>query len=94
MEVPESLKRKMDLFRSNGRVFRQAEELFAEPSWVQVMIGQRLLPEGYNAMVDAIDEATALRHVETVRAVIGNCVQAMPMHADFIARHCAAPMAA
>lgn len=94
MEVPESLKRKMDLFRSNGRVFRQAEELFAEPSWVQVMIGQRLLPEGYNAMVDAIDEATALRHVETVRAVIGNCVQAMPTHADFIARHCAAPMAA
>lgn len=94
MDLPESLKRKMALFQSNGRVFRQAEELFAEPSWIQVMIGQRMMPKGYNAMVDAIDEAALLRHVDTVRGVVANCVRAMPTHEEFIARHCAAPIAA
>jgi tryptophan 7-halogenase len=43
----------MDLFRSNGRVFRDGNELFAEPSWVQVMHGQRMVPRGYHALVDA-----------------------------------------
>jgi len=84
----------MSLFAGNGRVFRQAEELFAEPSWIQVMVGQRLLPSGYSAMVDAIDDAAAIKHVETVRGVIANCVLAMPTHEEFIARHCAAPLAA
>ena len=31
-----------DLFRVNGRIFRENEELFAEESWLQVMIGQRI----------------------------------------------------
>jgi tryptophan halogenase len=94
MDVPESLKRKMDLFRSNGRIFRQNDELFAEPSWIQVMIGQRWMPSGYHALVDAIPAEEAVRHVDAVRGVIANCVQAMPTHEEFVARHCAAPMAA
>jgi tryptophan halogenase len=92
--VPESLKRKLALFKSNGLVYRQAEELFAEPSWVQVMLGQRLQPAGYSGMVDAIDSEAAVRHVQTGGGVIASCVRAMPTHQDFIARHCAAPMAA
>jgi tryptophan halogenase len=94
MDVPESLKRKLALFKSNGRVYRQAEELFAEPSWVQVMLGQRLQLACYSGMGDAIDSEAAVRHVQTVGGVIASCVRAMPTHQDFIARHCAAPMAA
>jgi tryptophan halogenase len=40
MEVPETLAHRMDLFARTGRVFRKNEELFAENSWVQVMMGQ------------------------------------------------------
>jgi len=87
MDVPESLRRKMDLFRANGRVFRENSELFAEPSWVQVLIGQRVIPRGYNALVDAVDDAVAVNHVDTVRGVIANCVTAMPTHEALIARH-------
>ena len=32
--------------------------------------------------------------VMAVGGVIASCVRAMPTHQDFIARHCAAPMAA
>ncbi|WP_369622439.1 tryptophan 7-halogenase, partial [Pseudoalteromonas distincta] len=40
MAIPDSLAQKIALFRETGRVFRRNEELFAENSWVQVMMGQ------------------------------------------------------
>jgi tryptophan halogenase len=41
MKVPDSLSERLDLFRSSGRFFKHgAQELFAEESWVQVLIGQ------------------------------------------------------
>ncbi|MFN3456365.1 MAG: tryptophan halogenase family protein, partial [Novosphingobium sp.] len=44
MEIPASLEHKIELFRETGRVFRKNEELFAENSWVQVMMGQGINP--------------------------------------------------
>ena len=45
MEIPDSLTQKIELFRETGRVFRRNEELFAENSWVQVMMGQGIMPQ-------------------------------------------------
>jgi tryptophan 7-halogenase len=89
MEIPESLQRKMDLFRTNGRVFRENNEMFAEMSWVQVMLGQGIAPRGYHALVDLYPEDKVATYLSDVREVIGKCVQAMPTHDAFIARHCA-----
>ena len=89
MDVPESLQRRMALFASNGRVFRDGNEMFAEPSWVQVMHGQGIRPRGYHALVDVHDERRIGEHLEGVRGVIANCVRAMPTHDAFIERHCA-----
>jgi tryptophan 7-halogenase len=94
MDVPDELRRKMELFRSNGRVFREGSEMFAEPSWVQVMYGQRVEPRGYHGLADALSEEKVLQHVEGIRGVIANCARAMPEHAAFIDRFCAAPVAA
>ncbi len=52
MSIPETLERKIELFRANGRIFRENDELFAEDSWLQVMIGQRILPRSYDPLVD------------------------------------------
>jgi tryptophan halogenase len=41
MAVPDSLNERFELFRSSGRFFKHnAQELFAEESWVQVLLGQ------------------------------------------------------
>ena len=43
MDVPDTLAARFDLFRSSGRFFKHnAQELFSEESWVQVLIGQGL----------------------------------------------------
>src|SRR5690606_37688211 len=89
MSIPESLERRMALFRGNGRIFREGNEMFAEVSWLQVLHGQRVVPAGYHPLVDLHPEPRVEEFVDGVRGVIARCVEAMPAHDDFIARHCA-----
>lgn len=90
MSIPDTLQRKIDLFRSNGRLFRELQELFAEPSWLQVMIGQRIVPKGYHPFADLRSEDEVDGYLRDVASVIAKCVNAMPTQAAFIAEHCAA----
>ena len=90
MAIPPGLQANIDLFRDSGRFFRNAEEMFADVSWVQVMIGQGVLPQGYHPLVDQVSEADLRRFVGGVGDTIARCVEAMPMHQAFIDRHCAA----
>jgi tryptophan 7-halogenase len=94
MSIPDTLQHKIDLFRSNGRIFRDLQELFAEPSWLQVMIGQRIVPQGYHPFADLRPEAEVQAYVANVAQVIAKCVNVMPTQAAFIAEHCAASAAA
>ncbi len=88
MEVPATLQRKMDLFRANGRIFREDEELFSEESWIQVMLGQGIMPRGYDPLVDVKSEPQIVQYLSNIEAVIGKCVNVMPSHAEFVARYC------
>ncbi|KGI79089.1 tryptophan halogenase family protein [Oleiagrimonas soli] len=90
MQIPESLQENIRLFEDSGRFFRNAEEMFAEPSWVQVMIGQRLMPRSHHPLVDEVPQDYLKQFIGNVGQVIDQCVGAMPMHQAFIDRHCAA----
>jgi tryptophan halogenase len=68
--------------------------MFALTSWVQVMVGQGILPRGYHPLVDAISDHDLAQFAESVRGVIATCVAAMPAHEQFIDRYCRAPVAA
>lgn len=91
MEIPESLRAYLELFSANGQFFRDGDELFGLTSWVQVMIGQGVLPRSYHPAVDWVENADMLALVDHVEKVIASNVALMPKHEDFIARHCAAP---
>ncbi|MES2018782.1 MAG: tryptophan halogenase family protein [Pseudomonadota bacterium] len=90
MDVPPSLQHKIDVFKADGRVFRDGLELFTKESWMQVMHGQGLRPAAYHPLVDLVDEQEIATCLDEVKQVIAACVQAMPSHATYIADHCAA----
>jgi len=94
MSIPEPLAGVIRLFRDSGRFYRNAEEMFALTSWVQVMIGQGIVPTGYHPLVDAVADRDLAQLGDSVRGVIASCVAAMPPHEQFIARCCQAPVAA
>ncbi|RQO61827.1 tryptophan halogenase [Paucibacter sp. KBW04] len=91
MAVPDSLLEKMELYRSNGRIYREANELFWEPSWLQVMHGQGLRPRAYHPLADVRPLAQVQDWADNIREVVQRCVGVMPMQGDFIAANCAAP---
>ncbi|MBR7801104.1 tryptophan halogenase family protein [Undibacterium fentianense] len=91
MAVPDSLTHKMEMYRASGRLLRVDDELFAEVGWLQVFEGQNMPVEGYHALVDLQTEVDTLEYLESVRDVIKKCVNVMPDHAAYIAKHCAAP---
>jgi len=90
MEVPDTLRRKIDLFAANGRVFREDDELFTEESWIQVFLGQGIIPRGYDPLADIRSDAQVAQFLGNIENVIGKCVDVMPAHADFVAKTCPA----
>jgi tryptophan halogenase len=90
MAIPEPLAENIRLFRDSGRFYRNAEELFALTSWVEVMIGQRILPRTWHPAANQISDAQLQALINNVQRVIAACVDAMPTHEQFIARRCAA----
>jgi len=90
MAIPDGLRDNIALFRDSGRFFRNAEEMFAEISWVQVMLGQGIEPRSWHPLVDQVPEADLKRFIAGVGDSIARCVEAMPMHQQFIDRFCRA----
>jgi tryptophan 7-halogenase len=42
----------MELFRSRGKIFRDDNELFSEPSWIAVMVGKGVMPQAHHPFAD------------------------------------------
>jgi tryptophan 7-halogenase len=90
LELPDTLKEKIEIFRANGRLFRFNEELFTEVAWLQVLIGQGIDPMGYHPLADAPGDDGVDRYLASIEEVIAAKVSRMPDHADYIRQFCAA----
>jgi len=91
MDIPDTLTRKIDLFRQSGRIFREHEELFTETGWLQVLVGQGVLPTSYHHLADGLNEAELGEFLGNLNTLTSRAVDGLPDHESFIARQCAAP---
>ena len=90
MPIPESLERKLGLWRSKARIFREGAELFASTSWVAVLLGQGIIPETYEPPADGIDPDWAAEALDKMRESYTAFAEHMPTHEEFIASACSA----
>ena len=86
MDIPDTLREKMDIFISSGCFYRDPDDLFREASWLQVMVGQGLLPRSYHPMADRLTADQLRDYMDSIRRIIGQTVDALPAHADFVAQ--------
>jgi tryptophan halogenase len=91
MAVPESLTEKTDLFRLNGQIFREDDELFTETSWAAVMMGQGIMMQGHNPMADCLNQPSTKQELDAIEQSIRYVVQHMPGHGDYLKKYCPAP---
>jgi tryptophan 7-halogenase len=90
MPIPDSLVQKIELFRETGRVFRRNEELFAENSWVQVMMGQGIMPQAYHPIATKLSDSELTKLLTTIRENVARTVAGLPDHPAYVARYCGA----
>lgn len=86
IERPDRLAEKLDTFTRTGRVIREQNELFAEPSWLAVMIGQGIEPVTYHPAADILPDAETLKRLKHVRDVIASTTAAMPTQRRYLAQ--------
>ncbi len=91
MEIPDSLAQKIELFRETGRVFRRNEELFAENSWVQVMLGQGIMPRSWHPIAAKLRDDELASLLASLRETVRRTVAGLPEHGAYVARYCGVP---
>jgi tryptophan halogenase len=90
MELPETLRRRIDLWCSNGRVFRENEELFAEESWIEVFLGQGVVPRSHDPLVAIKSDPQIEQYLGNIAATIRRCLDVMPAHEEYVRKYCPA----
>ena len=87
MDVPATLQHRIDLFRETGRVFRAGNELFAENSWIQVMLGQGITPQQHHQIADLMDDRELGGFLDEIRTRVERTVAQLPQHLDYVTRY-------
>ncbi len=90
MEIPDSLKARLDIFVRQGEVMVQTEDLFRDPSWFAVLVGQGLCPRNYHVAADTLSEDDLKIRLMHLRNDIQTRLKTLTTHEAFLARHCPA----
>jgi len=85
MPIPDTLAQKIDAFRSSGTIVREADELFTEEGWAQVLIGQEQLPEAASPLTDGLAPSELQGYLAAVADAARRKAAGLPSHADYVA---------
>lgn len=84
MEVPDSLAERLALWRRSARVAHYGRGPFLEPSWVAVLLGQGVRPQGWDARAQLPEAGRLGSAMAHLKADIDRRVASMPGHASYV----------
>jgi len=85
MEVPERLARKIALFRVNGTLVQDQYDIFMEPSWAQVLMGQGVLPLDLHPLADGPSDDELRAQLAQLAELKARPLAQLPSHDSFLA---------
>jgi tryptophan halogenase len=84
MDPPESLRRRMALFGATGKIYREQDELFSELAWLQVFMGQGLMPQDYHPLADNVSREQLDQLLDSVKVIVARAAAALPLHDEIL----------
>jgi tryptophan halogenase len=84
LTVPDTLEKKLELFRKRGYFLRYRWEMFHPASWLAIYTGFDILPESYDPAVDSFPADYVSKSLAEMKASIRRAVDEAPGHQDFI----------
>ena len=88
MPIPDSLTRRIELFREMAWAWQGDGELFRVDSWVQVMLGQGIQPKHYHHLAKTMKDEDLRQLLNGMRTSIRQAVGQLPKHQDFVNQYC------
>ncbi|MBT0667904.1 tryptophan 7-halogenase [Novosphingobium profundi] len=85
--LPDTLAARIDLFRSSGRVIERDSPVFSRDSWLSVLLGQGIEPQGFDPLAHALPAPERARILRAMHAVIAQTAGTMARHEDTLSRH-------
>lgn len=90
MEIPDTLAERITLFAQQAEAWQAADDLFRVDSWVQVMLGQRIMPQGWHRIGALMSEGRLRQALADLQTRIAGQVGALPPHGAFLRSYCPA----
>ncbi|UUL83671.1 tryptophan halogenase family protein [Sphingomonas qomolangmaensis] len=90
LTLPDSLREKIEAWQTRAYVVPYEFGLFLPPSWVAVMLGQNLMPTGYDPRARSMGDNALAARASAIRQEVAAAVRGTPDHADYIRRSAAA----
>jgi tryptophan halogenase len=91
MDIPDTLAHRLEIFKNNAYVWPDDVALFRVDSWVQVMMGQGLMPANYHSAGKLTPTQSLQQSMTKIKSSIEQTVQKLPTHQQFIDHYCPAP---
>ena len=88
MDIPKSLRERIDIYMENGRLYRDNNELFSENSWFAVFEGQNFRPKRYHPVIDFMSDEALDRRMAEVRRTMHKCLEAFEDHSTYLNKLC------
>jgi tryptophan halogenase len=88
MNVSDELSHRIKLFKDVGKSYQVEDELFRLDSWVQVMIGQGLVPASYHPIVDLMPESVLNNFLMSISSDVNQNLSMLSKHHEFVNRYC------
>jgi tryptophan 7-halogenase len=90
MEIPDSLKARIDQFRESAHAYQAGEDLFRVDSWVQVLLGQRLQPREWHHLAQLMPLDQLAKAMADLKNGIDGALGKLPMHDQFLKNYASA----
>ncbi len=84
MTLPESLIEKLEAWKARGYLPRYEQGVFLPPSWVAVMTGQNLIPNGFDVRANAMPLDDVLARTDHIKRASQDAVKQSASHDDYI----------
>jgi tryptophan halogenase len=84
MHVPDSLRRKIDLFSARAGISLYNEETFFEQTWTLLFLGHGIEPEGYDPRIDVASDEAHIEQVQQRLRAVAELARSMPTIEQFL----------
>lgn len=85
MVLPDTLQERLDLYKQTGHIMPYNHGLFLSPSWVAVLMGQRIYPKSVDPRIANLHSQKVVDMMNVIEREVADFTKLMPTHSQALA---------